>query len=68
MNDRQRKKELKKFGVNLNDAYKNPIEAVQRAAAIIAGVYQADNSPITKIAVQLEVERLNRLFKQEVSE
>lgn len=68
MNDRQRKKELKKFSVDLNDACKDPIETGQRAATIIAGIYQADNSPITKIAVELEVERLNRLFKQEVSE
>lgn len=46
----------------MNDAAKDPIDAVQRAAAIISAVYVSDDSVRTKIVVQLEVARLMQLM------
>ena len=61
MNRRQRKKELKKIGVNLFEASKDPVDAVQRASAIIAAVYKSDDSPVTKMAVKTEIMRMSLL-------
>ncbi len=65
MNKRQRKKRIKKelgkVNVSLADVYNDPINAAQRASAIIAAAYQCDESLKTRIVIQLEVGRLSSL-------
>lgn len=67
MNKRQRKKrvtaELGTISVSLADVQNNPIDAVQRASAIIAAAYQCDESLETRIVIQLEIDRLSSLVK-----
>lgn len=65
MNKRQRKKkiktELSTVNVSLADVYDDPIDAAQRASAIIAAAYQCDDSLKARIIIQLEVGRLSNL-------
>lgn len=65
MNKRHRKKrvkaELGTISVSLADVQNSPIDAVQRASAIIAAAYQCDESLRTRVIIQLEVGRLSNL-------
>ncbi|MBO1142017.1 hypothetical protein FQS87_19150 [Enterococcus avium] len=65
MNKRQRKKRIKTelgtVNVSLADVYNDPIDAAQRASAIIAAAYQCDESLRTRVIIQLEVGRLSNL-------
>lgn len=64
MNKRQQNKQLKNIKVSLYDACQQPRTSAKKTTGILASIYRSTDDPLTKMIVELEVQRLQDLFKE----